>query len=472
MPQLVPQAILALALALLVSCQGASPQPAPDYGGRGALDLGSGDLRGTQGPTESTPTAAPPADATPAPAPPSMEEDEVFALRSAAAPLDLFALRSRFGPRMQLLPDGRIRRILHVPFNSGAQLRDLLVTRWLPERFAAGNPGGSEVAAELGADVTITTASNPLADTAAKNGPKFTTNQVWNKVPVADWLVVTGDEETQAEVDQWLSAWWSGRDHIEIRVVVIEREISDADDFGSITEILPRSVDATFQGLVSEFPNSISGGGVFRFQDSDDFSTTLQWISRRGAASIRSVPSIVLRDHGSARISAITRTPYLQADRLDATGQASTFKVAFADTGVKMNVAASVVGLDRIFLELEIAVTSLNTALTNPEIPAPALSETSLPVPRVTIADGQTLWIGGLHSEFERELERKFPILGDIPLLGYLFKSMIHEKRKTEVLFTLTPTIIHYGGALPEVEQPSESAVQQAFEKLDEGGLR
>ncbi|MBL8898042.1 MAG: type II and III secretion system protein [Planctomycetes bacterium] len=452
-------------------CQSGAPRTEPELRARGPLDLGGGDLRSSELPPAEASPAAPPADATPLPATPAEQTEEVFALRSAAAPaaapLELFALRSRFGPRLQVLPDGRIRRMLHVPFGAAAPLRELLVSRWLPELFAADNPEGNEVAIESGADVTLTTALNPLASTAVKNAPLFTTNQVWNKVPVADWLIVTGDEETQVEVDQWLSAWWTGRDHIEVRVVVIEREISDADDFGSITEILPNSVDATFQGLLSEFPNSVSGGGVFRFQDADDFASTLQWISRRGEASIRSVPSIVMRDHGSARISAVTRTPYLQVDRLDATGQASTFKVAFADTGVTMKVAASVVGLDRIFLELEIAVTSLNTALTNPAIPAPALSETSLPVPRVTIADGQTLWIGGLQSEFEREIERKFPILGDIPLLGYFFKSMLSEKRKTEVLFALTPTIRHYGGALPEVEQTGDAPLQQLFDAMN-----
>jgi type II secretory pathway component GspD/PulD (secretin) len=389
----------------------------------------------------------------------------------SAAP-DLAALRARFGPRVQVLPDGRIRRFLHVPHQAGAPLRALVAERWLPELFAAGNPAGNELAVEEGADVTLTTAVNPAVPTAKGGAPAFTTNQVWNRVPLADWLVVTADESTQAEVDRWLGAWWTGRDHIEVRVTVLEREISEADDFGSITEILPNSANAAFQGLVSAFPNTISGGGVFRLQDADDLNSTLQWIARRGKASIESVPVIVLRDHGSARISALTRTPYLQADRLDATGQASTFKLAFADTGVRMNVAASVVGLDRIFLELEIAVTSLNTALTNPNIPAPALSETSLPVPRVTIADGQSLWIGGLNSEFERELERKFPLLGDLPLVGYLFKSMLREKRRTEVIFVVTPTIKHYEGALPELDQTADVPLRGLFDRLSEEGER
>lgn len=416
------------------------------------------------------------ADATPAPESRRLDPGDLSADLSTdpqpRASLDLPALRARFGPRLQVLPDGRIRRFLHVPHNSGVALRALIAERWLPELFAPGNAARNELAVEEGADVTLTTAVNPAVPTAKGGAPTFTTNQVWNRVALADWLVVTADEAAQAEVDRWLSAWWTGRDHIEVRVTVLEREISEADDFGSITEILPNSANAAFQGLVSVFPNSISGGGVFRLQDADDLNSTLQWIARRGKTSIESVPVIVLRDHGSARISALTRTPYLQADRLDATGQASTFKLAFADTGVKMNVAASVVGMDRIFLELEIAVTSLNTALTNPNIPAPALSETSLPVPRVTIADGQSLWIGGLNSEFERELERKFPLLGDLPLVGYLFKSMLREKRQTEVIFVVTPTIKHYEGALPELDQTADVPLRGLFDRLSEEGER
>lgn len=427
---------------------------------RGSLDFESGEfepepVRGTGLTPLPMGGEAPPvgsSDVTPADRGDSAEGELLLSPavpRPASAQRDLFALRARFGPRLQMLPDGRLRRMLHVPHGSAEALKHLIEQRWLPERFVSGNGAGNEVAIESGADVTLTTARNPSVPTAKDGSPVFTTDQTWHKVTVADWLVITADEATQIEADQWLSSWWTGRDHIEVRVLVVERELNDSDDFGSITEILPSSANAALQGVTSVFPNSISGGGVFRFQDADKLNSTLQWISRHGETHIQSAPSIVLRDHGSARISAVTRIPYLQVDRLDATGQASTFKVAFADTGVQMNVAAAVVGQDRIFLELEISVTSLNTALTNPDIPAPALSETSLPVPRVTIADGQSLWIGGLKSEFSREIERKFPLLGDIPLLGFFFKSLLQEKRKTEVIFVLTPTIRRNGSALP-----------------------
>lgn len=418
---------------------------------------------------EPEPPTSPPADVTPAVRSDEAASDALLPSTTAsqAKPAyDLLALRARFGPRIQILADGRFRRMMHVPHGAAPQLKQLIEERWLPERFAPGNEAGNEVGIELGADVTLTTARNLTQPRAKDASPTFTTDQNWQKVTVADWLIVTGDQATQMETDQWLNAWWTGRDHIEVRVLVMERELNDSDDFGSITEILPSSVNAALQGVSSAFPNSISGGGVFRFQDADKLNSTLQWISRHGETQIQSAPSIIFRDHGSARISALTRTPYLQVDRLDATGQASTFKIAFADTGVRMNVAASVVGQDRIFLELEIAVTSLNTALTNPDIPAPALSETSLPVPRVTITDGQSLWIGGLKSEFSREIERKFPLLGDLPLIGFFFKSILQEKRKTEVIFVLTPTIRRNGSALPAFAEDGSDAAPSLFDRI------
>ena len=59
----------------------------------------------------------------------------------------------------------------------------------------------------------------------------------------------------------------------------------------------------------------------------------------------------------------------------------------------------------------------------------------------VMIKDGETLVIGGLISDTETEIEIKFPILGDIPLLGRLFRHNSKAKDKTDLLIFLTPHI-------------------------------
>jgi type II secretory pathway component GspD/PulD (secretin) len=60
----------------------------------------------------------------------------------------------------------------------------------------------------------------------------------------------------------------------------------------------------------------------------------------------------------------------------------------------------------------------------------------------VTVRDGQTIVIGGLISDAYELRENKVPILGDIPLLGLLFRSEFEESAKTELLIVLTPHVI------------------------------
>ena len=60
----------------------------------------------------------------------------------------------------------------------------------------------------------------------------------------------------------------------------------------------------------------------------------------------------------------------------------------------------------------------------------------------VYLEPGQTLVIGGLSQNREREIVSKVPILGDIPLLGYLFRSTFKQREKQTVLFAISPRII------------------------------
>ena len=61
---------------------------------------------------------------------------------------------------------------------------------------------------------------------------------------------------------------------------------------------------------------------------------------------------------------------------------------------------------------------------------------------RVAINNGQTIIIGGFISSRDETREDKVPILGDIPLLGFLFRNTVKEKRTKELLMFLTPTVL------------------------------
>jgi type II secretory pathway component GspD/PulD (secretin) len=72
---------------------------------------------------------------------------------------------------------------------------------------------------------------------------------------------------------------------------------------------------------------------------------------------------------------------------------------------------------------------------------------------KVAIRDGQTIVIGGLMQDEVRDTVSKIPLLGDIPLLGHLFKRTIKEKDKTELLIFLTPHVAPDALALTPISE-------------------
>ena len=86
---------------------------------------------------------------------------------------------------------------------------------------------------------------------------------------------------------------------------------------------------------------------------------------------------------------------------------------------------------------------------------------------RVDIRDGQTIVIGGLIQDSKNATITKVPILGDIPLLGVLFRRTIDGKRKTELLIFLTPLVAQLPDALPAM-----SAGELARTRIIRGAVR
>ena len=70
------------------------------------------------------------------------------------------------------------------------------------------------------------------------------------------------------------------------------------------------------------------------------------------------------------------------------------------------------------------------------------LSHRNLDLKNVRIKDGETLVIAGMIQEKESKTINKIPVLGDLPLVGALFRSTISSKSKSEMVIMITPKII------------------------------
>jgi type II secretory pathway component GspD/PulD (secretin) len=78
----------------------------------------------------------------------------------------------------------------------------------------------------------------------------------------------------------------------------------------------------------------------------------------------------------------------------------------------------------------------------------------------VRVKDGETIIIGGLLQDEMREVRGKIPILGDLPIMGNLFRTKQTVRTKTDLFVFITPRILSQTGHLPEAE---EAEIKQQF---------
>ena len=112
----------------------------------------------------------------------------------------------------------------------------------------------------------------------------------------------------------------------------------------------------------------------------------------------------------------------------------------FIDAKVSIAVTALVAPDGSISMDLTLTDDSVGTVSTvGPTI------NTNQVTSNVTLKSGETLLLGGFQSSIQTEEKNKTPLLGDIPVLGALFRSRSNTSVKRELLFVITPTIIDGG---------------------------
>lgn len=287
-----------------------------------------------------------------------------------------------------------------------------------------------------------------LSDTMRKAGPA-----PGKDVPMGDWLIVTAGPELLAEVEAFIDTFAGGPPQIEIEAKIVEFVVRDSLDLGV------NDVSAIFPGntLVSElgwdFPNSASidtGGeffaGVSSIHDGVTYSAMFEALAAYDNVSIISRPKVSVREGIKAKLEAITRNPYLRVTAINNSGNAST-QLDYLDVGVQLYVTPRLVGTRNIALQIDIeASQQTGSAVTfavggGAAISTPVLSTRSAET-LVYLKPGQAVILGGLISERVVEEERGIPVLKDLPLVGYLFKSTFEQKEEATLLFFIRPRLI------------------------------
>ncbi len=213
---------------------------------------------------------------------------------------------------------------------------------------------------------------------------------------------------------------------------------------------LPGPLTQNFSYKNTLYPPGSSSGtseNPFTFAIFDDnINVVLQTLANAVDTSILSAPRITTVNNRQAELRIIQSYPWAEPQATTTDGVTTvTWVVHFEEVGISLKVTPTINEDGQIALELYPQISEKTN-----ELPLTA-SGVSYNVPiidrreastKVIIGNGQTLIIGGLIKDKVIRGETKIPFLGDIPGLGYMFKSKKDTVDKTELMIFVSPTII------------------------------
>ena len=310
--------------------------------------------------------------------------------------------------------------------------------------------GGAPVAANLRAAVT------DLAEGGVVVTPDAPTNS----------LVIQASVEGFNAISEVIAKLDTPRPQVLVEALILEVDVSDATALGFNGVVRVLQNDAEFGGgsntdgdadilsdlTISDLLQSAAGssfafGGAFQSGD-----TLIQALIRATATdtgtNVLSAPHILTLDNEQAEIKVGANIPIITSRVESAQGQtgnglASSVNVERQDVGITLRVTPQISEGETLRLKLFQEITGVTEQIEGATVAEVGPTLTSRKVENsVIVSNHETVVIGGLIDETNKEKDTKVPWLGDIPVLGWLFKSTDDSVTKTNLLIFLTPHII------------------------------
>jgi len=207
-------------------------------------------------------------------------------------------------------------------------------------------------------------------------------------------------------------------------------------------------------GLPSTFNVPPLTGSFSYVNGATQLLTLYRAFQNKDVAQILAQPKLVVKNGRSGGFLAGGEFPVVAVT-------ANTFGVIFKPFGVRLDFVPTLTWSDRIDLRVFPEVSQISSTVVN-GVPGVEVRRT---VSRVELAEGESLIIGGLLDQRIVKDLNKFPVLGDIPILGALFRSTKFNNKESELIFVITPRIVR-------TMKPGEKPQLPLMEKYDDPDIR
>ncbi|KFK53158.1 type II secretion system secretin GspD [Vibrio vulnificus] len=206
-----------------------------------------------------------------------------------------------------------------------------------------------------------------------------------------------------------------------------------------------------------------------------DWTALISAVSSDSNSNILSSPSITVMDNGEASFIVGEEVPVITGSTAGSNNDNPFQTVDRKEVGIKLKVVPQINEGDSVQLNIEQEVSNVLGANGAVDVRfAKRQLNTS-----VIVQDGQMLVLGGLIDERALESESKVPLLGDIPILGHLFKSTNTQVEKKNLMVFIKPTIIRDGMTADGITQRKYNYIraeqlykaEQGLKLMDDGHI-
>lgn len=249
---------------------------------------------------------------------------------------------------------------------------------------------------------------------------------------------------------------------IMVEVVIVDVQLSDDTEIGVNWDILSdKTYDIGYRQnfttrLGSTIENAANIGNASAFNTTGlggDFSVisgtirnVVAMLQQKKDVEILASPRVMVVSGKTASIEAVRELPYNEITDTAAGGIGALTSTQFKKVGVTLNVTATLTEEDLIFL----TVNSEQNVVVGESVTEVPIIDTRNTKSELLLKDGQVVVMGGLRRKERTKQTNQVPILGDIPLIGFLFKYTNTVVNNTELIVFLSPHIYKEGEPIPE----------------------
>ncbi len=306
-------------------------------------------------------------------------------------------------------------------------------------------------------------------------------------------LVIVASPADYQSIVQVIKQLDRKRKQVYVEAMIVEASIDRLQELGSNWRIIAEkdgepvavggfgTVDATAMQNILFGLTGLTAGGMGNFLDVPvstidangkvttttltvpGFAALFNLNEFKGAINVLSTPQILTSDNKEAEIVVGENVPFISQKESDPARPQSVFStIERKDVGITLRLTPQIAEGDYIKLDIYQEISDLKQESTAVVLTVGPTTTKRSTKTSVVVKDNQTVVIGGLMQEREEENITKVPLLGDIPLLGWLFKNKSLQKKKTNLLVFLTPHIVKEAEQLAKLTEKKQTDFARA----------